>query len=147
MEGRVLGFDKRTNEGALRGADGNRYNFTTESWKSDQEVSFDMLVDFEISEKNAINIYPIKDRNAEDNKVILGVVSLLITLFLGFLGTLISRMAISRHSFSESAFPVFIHFIITLFWFIPVLGWVLYLIGTAYFMIKNYQYVQNPRPK
>ncbi len=127
----------------MRGKDGSRYQFKIDSWKSDKEPLFDTLVDFETSGENAINIYAIKDKDVEENKTVLGIVSLLITLFLGFIGTLISRIAISKHSFSKSAFPIFIHFIITLLGLIPVIGWILYLIGTAYFMIKNYQYVQN----
>ena len=106
-----------------------------------------MLVDFEILEEKAINIFPIKDQDAEDNKIILGIVSLLLTFFLGFIGTLISRLAISKHSFTKSALPIFIHFIITLLALIPVAGWIFYIIGTIYFMARNYQYVQNPKAK
>ncbi len=115
-----------------------------DSWKSDKEPSSDTPVDFEVSGDQAIDIYPIRDKDAEENKTILGIVSLLITLFLGFIGTLISRIAISKHRFSKAALPVFIHFIITLLCLVPGVGWLLYLAGTAYFMIKNYQYVQNP---
>jgi hypothetical protein len=145
MEGRVLGFDNKTNDGAIKGKDGTRYQFTIDSWKSDKDPILDMLVDFEVSEETAVNIFPVKDQDAEDNKIILGIVSLVLTFFLGFIGTLISRLAISKHSFSKSALSIFIHFIITLIALIPVIGWVFYAIGTIFFMAKNYQYVQNPK--
>lgn len=145
MEGRVLGFDKKTNEGALKGKNGERYAFSLESWKNDQAPSFDILVDFEVSGENAVNIFPIKDQDAEDNKVVLGIVSLLLTFFLAFIGTLISRLALSKHSFSKSAVPTFLHLLITLLGLIPVVGWVVYIVGTIYFMVKNYQLVQDPK--
>ena len=145
MEGRVLGFDERTKEGVLKGKDGNRYKFSVDSWKNDQSPSFDMLVDFEISEESAVNIFPIKDKDAEDNKAILGIVSLLLTFFLSFIGTSISRLALSKHSFSRAALPIFLHFIITLLGLIPVVGWVIYFFGLIYFMVTNYQYVQDPK--
>jgi len=144
MEGIVLGFDNKANDGAIKGENGNRYPFTGDSWKSDVSPSINMLVDFEILNKMAINIFPIKDKDAERNKTILGIVSLLLTFFLGVIGTIISRLAISKHSFSKSALAISIHFIITLLALIPIIGWVFYVIGTICFMIKNYQYVQNP---
>ncbi len=145
MEGRVLGFDDKIKEGALKGKNGNRYKFSIDSWKNEQVPSFDMLVDFEISEENAVNIFLIKEPDADDNKIILGIVSLLLTFFLGFIGTLISRLAISKHSFLKSVPPIFLHFIITLLALIPVAGWLFYIFGTIYFMVKNYQYVQDPK--
>lgn len=144
MEGRVLGFDSQTKEGAIKGKDGNRYQFSLDSWNNDKVPSYDMLIDFEVSEGKAINIFPIKDQDAADNKMLFGIISLLITFFLGFIGTLISRLALAKHSFSKSSLAIFIHFIISMIGLIPFIGWVVYIIGTAYFMVKNYQYVQNP---
>lgn len=144
MEGRILGFESKDKSGTIKGHDGNRYIFSLDSWKSNVTPVFDMMVDFEISEKKALNIYEIKDHSENNKKKILGILSLLLTFFLGFIGTLISRIGFSGHDLSRSTWPIFAHLIITLIAFLPIVGWIIYLLGTMYFMVKNYQYVQNP---
>ena len=144
MEGRVLGYDEKSKDGAIKGKDGKRYQFKIESWKSEKEPSFNKFVDFEASGETAINIFPVIDQDAANNKLVLGIVSLLITFFLGFIGTLISRLAISKHKFSRTILPTCVHLLVTLLALIPVVGWVFYIVGTIYFMVKNYQYTQTP---
>jgi len=141
MEGKVLGFDSNVNEGAINGKEGTRYAFSKNEWRGSVEPVMDMLVDFEVEGDKAVRIYPIKNHDAEENRLIIGIISLAITFFLGFIGTLISRMAISKHTFSKAALPTFIHLLITLIGLIPVVGWIFYVIGTVYFMVKNYKLI------
>lgn len=143
MKGRVLGYDDVSKEGALRGSDGSRYAFHIGEWKSGGVPNIDTLVDFVVEGGNAVKIWPIKDTEASDNKMVIGVISLFITFFLGFIGTLISRLAFAKLPFSKILIPVVVHFVITLMAFIPVVGWVVYGIGTIYFMVKNYQLINS----
>jgi hypothetical protein len=145
MKGRVLGFDAKNGEGAITGADGNRYSFQLAEWKGEGVPKAEVTVDFVPREGVALQIYPIRDLEAENSRLILGIISLLITLFLGFIGTLISRLGISKIPFPEIIVPVLIHLVITLLVFVPLIGWVLYAIGTIYFMVKNYQLVETAR--
>ena len=98
-----------------------------------------MKVDFAINEQEeAIDIYTIKDKAAENTSILLGLAAVVITFLFGFIGTLISRLALARQSFGSSLVPTAIHFLITLLVFIPIIGWIGYFIGTIYFMYKNY---------
>ena len=143
MKGKILGYDSRNNEGAIRGSDENRYAFQLSEWKGEDVPKPETPVDFVPHEGVAQKIYPIRDSEAEESKFVLGIISLLITFFLGFIGTLISRLAIAKQPFSEVIIPVIIHAIITLFFFIPVIGWAIYVVCTIYFMVKNYQIINK----
>lgn len=143
MKGKILGYDSSSNEGAIQGADGNRYAFQLTEWKGADTPKPETPVDFISDEGFALKIYPVKDTEAEENKLVLGIVSLLITFFLGFIGTLIARLAIAKLPFSKVIAPVIIHAFVTLFFFIPVIGWIFYFVCTIYFMVKNYQLVVN----
>ncbi len=143
MQGRILGYDSRMGEGAIQGADGNRYSFQPAEWKGEDVPKPEMTVDFIPEGAVALKIYPVRDAEAEQNKLILSIISLLITFFLGFIGTLISRLAIAKQAFSKVIIPVIIHAVITLFFFIPGIGWVFYVAGTVYFMVRNYQIINS----
>jgi len=143
MKGRILGYDGRNSEGAIQGADGNRYSFQLAEWKVEDVPKPEMAVDFIPEGGVALKIYPIRDSEAEQNKLVLSIISLLITFFLGFIGTLVSRLAMAKQPLSKVILPVAIHAIITLFFFFPVFGWVIYVVGTIYFMVKNYQIINN----
>jgi hypothetical protein len=147
MKGKILGYDANNKEGAIKGTDGNRYSFQSTEWKGTDNPLPDTAVDFITDDGIATQIYPIRDRDSENNKMILGIVSLLLTFFLGFIGTLISRLAISKIPFSKTVVPTLIHFTITLIAFIPVVGWGLYLIGNIYFMWKNYKLIGHDASK
>ena len=143
MKGKILGYDSRNNEGAIQGADGNRYTFQLPEWKGEDVPKPEMAVDFVPDGGVALKIYPVRDSEAEQNKLVLSIISLLITFFLGFIGTLVSRLAMAKQPLSKVILPVAIHAIITLFFFIPVIGWVIYVVGTIYFMVKNYQIINR----
>lgn len=144
MKGKVLGYDSNTNEGAIRGTDGNRYSFSKEEWKGELHPKAELPVDFVVDGETAVKIFQIRDHDAEESKMILGIVSLIITFFLGFIGTLISRMAISKQPFSKVIVPVLIHFALASLIFIPAIGWAIYILCTVYFMVKNYQLINKP---
>ncbi len=143
MQGRILGYDSKNGEGAIQGADGNRYSFQPAEWKGGDTPRPEMAVDFIPEGAVALKIYPIRDSEAEQNKLVLGIISLLITFFLGFIGTLVSRLAIAKQPFSRVIVPVAVHGVITLIFFMPVFGWVIYVAGTIYFMVKNYQIINS----
>jgi len=143
MKGKIIGYDSSSNEGAINGTDGNRYTFQLTEWKGGDTPKAEIAVDFVPNEGCALKIYPIKDTETEESKLIFGIISLFITFFLGFIGTLISRLALARQPFSKVFVPVLIHAVITLFFFIPVIGWAFYFLCTIYFMVKNYQLVNK----
>jgi len=139
MIGRILGFDASSNTGSISGDNGNRYNFSKESFKENIELKKDMKVDFSVNGENlAVDIYTVKDHNQENASTMFGLIAIAITFFLGFIGTLISRIALAKQSFAEALIPTAIHFILTLLILIPFVGWLAYIIGTAYYMYKNY---------
>jgi hypothetical protein len=143
MEGRVLEFDEKTGQGLIKGKDENRYNFTTQDWPVSTNPTFNTLVDFEIDENSARHIVILRDKDAEDTAMLLGVLSLVITLFLAFFGTMISRLAISKQPASKAFPAIAMHFVVTLVGLIPAIGWILYFAGTAFFMIRNFQLVKS----
>ncbi len=145
MKGKILGFDPISKTGTISGDDGNRYSFTKESFKEDIEIKKDTLVDFNTNENEAIDIYTIVNQAQENTTMAFGLISLALTFFLGFIGTLISRIVLSKQSFGAALIPTAIHFVITIILFIPIVGWIVYLIGTAYFMYKNYMLTTSAR--
>ncbi len=139
MTGRILGFDNSSNTGTISGDDGNRYDFNKESFKEDVELKKDLKVDFNIDDENkAVDIYTVRDHAQENANTAFGLVAIALTFFFGFIGTLISRVALAKQSFGTAIIPTLIHFVITLLIFIPILGWFVYIIGTGYYMYKNY---------
>lgn len=145
MTGKILGFDVETNTGTISGDDGKRYTFAQENWKENHTPLRDSKVDFHVDEEGkTVDIYQVKDAAAENNKTVMGLFSLAITFFFGFLGTLVSRLVISKQSAGAALVPTAIHFVITLSIIIPVLGWIVYLVGTIYYMVKNYKLAVNP---
>ena len=142
MKGKVLGYSSNDNEGVIV-VDEKRYKFEKEDWKESQVPQKGMEVDFINEAENAKEIYLLVSQDKDTT--LLGIISLAITFFLGFIGTLISRMVISKHSFSQALMPTLGHLAITLLALIPVLGWIFYVVGTIYFMVKNYQLVLNPQ--
>lgn len=139
MTGIILGFDSKSNTGTISGNDGERYSFIISSYKEDSVPKKDKKVDFSVNEDHqAIDIYTIRDANQENTNTMFGLVALALTFFLGFIGTLISRIALAKQSFGSALVPTLIHFVITLLIFIPVLGWFAYIVGTGYYMYKNY---------
>ncbi|MDF1879606.1 hypothetical protein JHD46_08150 [Sulfurimonas sp. SAG-AH-194-C20] len=139
MIGKILGFDGKT--GTISGDNGLRYTFSKEDFKESSLPQKDMKVDFAVDENENIakDIYVTKDQVAENTSTMLGLLAVGITFFLGFIGTFISRVFLAKQSVGNVIVPTIIHLLITLLMLIPVLGWLIYLAGTFYYMYKNYQ--------
>jgi len=141
MIGKVLGYDKQTNEGTISANDGTRYKFSKENWKDGSTPSSNMEVDFEIADDNiAKDIYVTKNIT-KDNNTMIGLVAVGLTFFFGFIGTFVSRLFLAKQSIGSSIIATVIHLVITLLVFIPVLGWIIYIVGTGYYMYKNYKLI------
>jgi hypothetical protein len=144
MTGKVLGFDVKSNKGVISSDDGKRYSFTKNDWKESSLPQKEMRVDFDISDGDiATDIYIIRDSELERNETYMGLLSIAITFFFGFIGTFVSRLVLSKQPFAKTLMPTLIHFIFTILVVVPLVGWIIYLIGTAYYMVKNYQLVVN----
>lgn len=57
MKGNILTFDESTNRGKISGFDGNRYDFTRSDWKSKGNPIQHCVVDFEIQENEAKDVF------------------------------------------------------------------------------------------
>jgi len=71
--------------------------------------------------------------------MMIGIVSGLLTFFLGFIGTFIVRFAIVKQPFEKTIAPSLIHFILNAMVIIPVLGVVIALIANIYFVWVNFK--------
>ncbi|MEW6602079.1 MAG: hypothetical protein AB1499_13990 [Nitrospirota bacterium] len=124
-----------------------------------------LIIVFSIYERNlrpsivphddtARKIYTTGDTEAKDSNLVRATIAAMLTLFLGFIGTLISRLVISNIPFSKTIIPVLIHFIINLIFLIVYMfqeelfprsmrtdmwdvSMAILIIGTIYFMVKN----------
>lgn len=58
MEGKVLGFNQEAKEGVIKSFDGERYNFSLDDWKSEEQPKQNLEVDFVVGENGrATDIY------------------------------------------------------------------------------------------
>ena len=71
--------------------------------------------------------------------MMIGIVSGLLTLFLGFIGTFIVRFAILKQPFEKTILPTLIHFVLNAMAVIPVIGLVTALIANIYFVWVNFK--------
>lgn len=142
MTGTILGFDTISNTGTISGANGQRYHFDKSSFKEHADLKKNLKVDFNINDKDeAIEIYSIRDTVQENTGTLFGLIAVVITFFLSFLGTFIARLVLAKQPLGQVIVPTLIHFVCVILVFIPVLGWIIYLGATAYFMYKNYMLV------
>jgi len=139
MTGKILGYDTTSNTGTISGDDGKRYKFSKDDWKESTVARKEIKVDFDTAEDGiAKEIYQINDKMAENNDTLMGLLAIGITFFFGFIGTFVSRLVLAKQPRGKTIVPTLIHFVITILGLIPVLGWIIYLIGTGYYMYKNY---------
>ncbi|PHS42232.1 MAG: hypothetical protein COB07_00395 [Sulfurovum sp.] len=139
MTGKILGFDITNNTGTVSGDDGKRYKFSKVDWKESVAPQKETKVDFDMGEDGtAKEIYQITDKVAENNDALMGLLAIGITFFFGFIGTFVSRLVLAKQPIEKTIVPTLIHFVITMLALIPILGWIIYLIGTGYYMYKNY---------
>jgi len=144
MTGKILGYDTVSNIGTVSGDDGKRYKFSKDDWKENTTIQKETKVDFNIAEGDiAKEIYQINDKMAENNDTLMGLLAIGITFFFAFIGTFVSRLVLAKQPVGKTIVPTLIHFVITMLGLIPILGWVIYLIGTGYYMYKNYKLLQQ----
>jgi len=144
MTGKILGYDTVSNIGTVSGDDGKRYKFSKDDWKENTIVQKETKVDFNIAEGDtAKEIYQINDKMAENNDTLMGLLAIGITFFFAFIGTFVSRLVLAKQPVGKTIVPTLMHFVITMLGLIPILGWVIYLIGTGYYMYKNYKLLQQ----
>ena len=142
MTGIVLGFDLNSNQGTILAKDGNRYMFTLEDWCDNTRPKKQMSVDFVIGANNSAgDIYEMSGKNGENVIILLGIAALGLTFFFGFIGTFITRLFIAKESVDNILLHTAIHFILTVIIIIPILGWVVYFLGTCMYMYLNYMLV------
>jgi hypothetical protein len=144
VTGKILGYNPDEASGTIKSESGERYTFSIDDWKENTPPKKDMRVDFERDESGrAKEIFLERERSEEHSGIMLGLVSLGLTFFLGFIGTFISRVVISGQSFSSAIIPTLIHLLLSFTVLIPVFGWIVYLIVTVYYMVRNYQLVMK----
>ncbi|MDX9744549.1 MAG: hypothetical protein RBT59_12070 [Arcobacteraceae bacterium] len=68
-----------------------------------------------------------------------GIIAALLTIFLGFLGTLLSRLVISKEPSGNVAIHTILHFVATLLIMVPIVGILIWLGVTIYYTIQNYK--------
>ena len=148
MEGKILGIDSNNNVYTIKNNEGTRYNFSKDDWKSEDEPSIGQKVDFAIEEGNkAIDVFlvAVEEEISKDGSG-KAIVALLITIFLGFIGTAITRFGIMEEKKKDefgTVIPTLVHFICDILIIIPVIGWIIALCANIYFAIQNYKATKN----
>ena len=145
MTGKVLGYDNQNDNGVILSDSDTRYKFSKEQWRENTPPQKEQRVDFEPLEDNsAKDIYAVADICEQNTTTLLSLIAVGITFFFGFVGTFISRLFIAKEPFGSVIIPTLIHFLISTLLIIPIIGWIIYFIGTCYFMYKNYMLVTEP---
>ncbi len=83
MNGSILSFDIQTSEGIISASDGNRYNFSTSQWQSnDVHPRQGLEVDFQIIEDMAASIFALnKEINTDLEKEAKGILNHYVNAF------------------------------------------------------------------
>jgi hypothetical protein len=85
MTGKILGFDTESKTGTISTNNGERYKFTIEEWKGNIKPESGLEVDFELSNEQANEIYPISNGKI-NSKQIIGIASMLFGILISFVG-------------------------------------------------------------
>lgn len=143
MEGQVLGYQASSDEGTIKGEDGNRYTFKRADWKADLFPTAGQGVDFNVEGSAARDIFlsiATVAANEQSNKIN-AIVALLLTLFFGVIGTLVSRLALAKQDFGQVWLPALLQLLSYILVIIPVIGWMVVAGINIYFAIINYRLV------
>lgn len=60
MKGKILDYNIQESKGIISGDDGQRYSFENKDWKASELPKVNQIVDFEVDELNAFEIYLVK---------------------------------------------------------------------------------------
>lgn len=142
MIGRILGLNKKNDQGTILGKDENRYTFVKDEINDELIPEKNMNVVFEPSENNkATKIHICEAYIKENPNLITGITTIIITLVFGCIGTFLSRYLFAKLPLKKVLLPTLIHFIFSLVFFIPLVGIIVYIITTLFFTVKNYKIV------
>ena len=143
MTGSILGIDESSQTLLIKGEDGNRYSVSLNEWRGGKHPNAGINVDFDLVEGIASAVFPLQNQSGDIRSAGMGIVALILTFFLGFIGTAITRFAIARQDNGEAVKATLIHLALDLLFIIPILGWAIALVANIYFMIANYKLCAN----
>ena len=75
--------------------------------------------------------------------LIISILASILTFFLGFIGTFISRLILAKQPLSKSILPTCIHLSISIILIILIFGYITYILGSIYFIYINFIIVKN----
>jgi TM2 domain-containing membrane protein YozV len=84
MKGTILDYSIQTNSGIISAADGKRYKFVDNEWKSAESTPrLGMNIDFEPSGENAVGIYfdASVGRSTDTRKIVAAILALVLGAF------------------------------------------------------------------
>jgi uncharacterized membrane protein len=118
MKGNVLGFDAETNNGAISGHDGERYEFVRMEWRSGAPPRRGAVVDFVPDGGRATQIYPVglHGNPAEGSTAELVYILYLVSLLVGVTGIVGLIMAYVNHADAPDWVKTHYRFQIRTFW-------------------------------
>jgi hypothetical protein len=70
--------------------------------------------------------------------MIIPILGSIITLLLGFVGTFICRLVLAKHSLIRTIRPTLVHLFIYILLIVPIFGYIVYILGTIYYVYKNF---------
>jgi hypothetical protein len=150
LEGRILAYSKSNKTGVVAGRDGARYTFDKSDWMEQHEPQKGDVVDFLPQGERGTNIYlkELKETSSVHNQqILMGLVAVGLTFFLGFIGTFITRLVMAGQNAMGALVATLIHFILSLVLVIPVIGIFLFLGVQIYYMVANYKLVMRHQKK
>ena len=90
--GRILGLNKKSDQGTILGKDDNRYTFNKEEIDDEISPEKNMCVEFVPSEnKKATNIHICETYIKENPKSMKIIVAAIIVVFVGFMAVFVSK--------------------------------------------------------
>jgi len=141
--GKILGLSKNSDQGTIIGKDGNRYTFIKNDFHNQTIPDKDVCVEFFPNNNKATKIEICETCCKENPNVIFAIASIFITLIFGFIGTFISRLLFAKLPIKNVLVATTLHFIISTIVIVPIIGYVIYVVGVLYFTVQNYKLVMK----
>ena len=143
MLGKILGLSKNSDQGTIIGKDGNRYTFIKEDFSNQTIPNKDVCVEFSPNNNKATSIEVCEACCKENSNIIFGITTIFITLIFGFIGTFISRLLFAKLPMKNVLVATVLHFIVSTVLIVPILGFIVYIIGVLYFTVRKYKLVMK----
>jgi len=141
--GKILGLSKNSDQGTIIGKDGNRYTFFKKDFQDQTIPGKDVCVEFSPNNNKATSIEICETCCKENSNIIFGITSIFITLIFGFIGTFISRLLFAKLPIKNVLVATTLHFIVSTILIVPILGYIVYVIGVLYFTVQNYKLIMK----